>query len=101
MGWGGKTSSPGQPGTTPILPSAPISQAEPSATTMSSEPCVHRIGGLGSRSTMPDQVQYFGESALGMPRGPGAQARPVPDGGEAAGEAAPPVTGLGRSRSSK
>ena len=72
IGCGGKTSAPGQPGTTPSCPSVPISHGEPSATTMSWAPCVHRIGGFGSRSTIPDQLQYFGESALRMPRVPGA-----------------------------
>jgi hypothetical protein len=40
--------------------------------TMSAVPWVHRIGGLGSRSTIPDQSQCFGDSALRMPRVPGA-----------------------------
>ena len=40
--------------------------------TMSADPCVHRIGGLGSNSTIPAQLQYFGDSALRIPRVPGA-----------------------------
>jgi hypothetical protein len=39
----------------------PISHADPSATTMSAVPCVHSTGGLGSKSTMSAQLQYFGE----------------------------------------
>src|ERR1700733_15956805 len=72
MACGGKTSSPGQPGTRPSLPSVPISHAELSETTMSAVPCVQRTGGLGSTSTMPAQLQYLPDSALRMPRVPGA-----------------------------
>ena len=57
IGCGGKTSSPGQPGTTPRRPSVPSSHADPSAITTSAVPCVHRTGGLGERLTMRDQSQ--------------------------------------------
>ena len=62
------------------LPSVPISHGEPSATTTSSVPWVHRIGGLGSRSTIPAQLQYLGDSALRIPRVPGATPGQCSDG---------------------
>src|SRR5438552_15126462 len=92
MGCGGKISSPGQPGTTPILPSVPISQAEPSATTMSAVPCVHRIGGLGSKLTIPAQLQYLPERAFRTPRVPGATPGQLGDEVESPGLPSSPVT---------
>ena len=74
IGRGGANSSPGQAGIAPILPSVPISQADSSAITMSAVPCVQRIGGFGSISTIPDQLQYFPLSAFSRPRVPG----PIP-----------------------
>ena len=80
IGCGGKASSPGQPGMAPILPSVPISHAAPSATTMSAVPCTHSTGGFRSRPTMPDQSQCFGDSALRIPRVPGATVGQFSDG---------------------
>src|SRR5207253_5747322 len=91
-GWGGKASSPGQPGTTSIFPRVPISQADPSATTMSSVPWVHRTGGWGSRSTMADQLQYLGDRALRMPLVPGATPGQLSEGVESPGYPSSPVT---------
>ena len=58
----------------------PTSHAEWSEMTTSSVPYVHRIGGFGSRSAMPDQSQYFGDSALMIPRVPGATPGQCSDG---------------------
>src|SRR2546430_13307176 len=101
MGWGGNTSSPGQPGTCPSLPRVPISQAEPSATTMSSTPWVQRTGGLGSSPTMEDQLQYFGDRALRMPRLPGAIPGQLSDGVESPGYPSGPVTDFRTSSTSR
>ena len=49
-----------------------MSNREPSATTISALPCVHNTGGFESMPTMPDQLQYFPESAFMMPPVPGA-----------------------------
>ena len=52
---------------------------------MSSLPWVHRIGGFGSRSTIPAQLQCFPESALRIPRVPGAIPGQFSDGVESPG----------------
>src|SRR3954467_6274782 len=94
MSCGGKCSSPGQPGIIPSDPSVPISHGEPSAITMSCDPWVHRIGGLGSRSTIADQLQYLGDSAFSSPRVPGATPGQCSDGDESPGYPSSPVTDL-------
>ena len=78
----------------------PISHAEPSATTMSAVPCVHRIGGLGSMSTIPLQLQYLGESALRTPRVPGAIPGQFGDAVESPGLPSSPVSDFNTSSSS-
>src|SRR3984957_20020781 len=72
MDCGGNRSSQGQPGTPRSLARVPISHAELPVATMSAVPCAQRTGGLGSMSTMPAQLQYLPDSALRMPRVPGA-----------------------------
>src|SRR5689334_14892890 len=59
---------------------------------MSAVPCVHRIGGLGSMSTMPAQLQYLGDSAFRMPRVPGAMPGQFGDAVESPGLPSSPVT---------
>src|SRR4028119_134487 len=72
MGWEGKVSSPGHPGTYFILPKVPKSRKEASETIVSLEPLIQSTGGFGSTREKPETSQYFGEMALFMPRLPGA-----------------------------
>ena len=78
----------------------PISHADPSATTISAVPCVHRIGGLGSTSTMPLQLQYLPESALSTPRVPGAMPGQCGEAVESPGLPSSPVSDFKTSSSS-
>src|SRR5262249_33573518 len=89
------------PGTAPAFPRDPISQAEPSETTMSWVPWVHRTGSFGSRSTMSDQLQYLPESAFKMPRAPGATPGQLTEAVWSPGKPASPVTDLSAASTSK
>ena len=80
IGCGGKTSAPGQPGTTPPAPRVPSSSAELSATTMSAPPWVQSTGGFSASDGSHDQSQYFGDRALSRPRVPGAAPGQFSDG---------------------
>src|SRR5215472_17474614 len=72
----------------------------PSATTMSAVPWVQRIGGLGVTFTIPDQLQNLPDSALRMPRVPGAIPGQLDDGVMSPGKPSSPMTDFNTSSTS-
>src|SRR5918997_2528921 len=72
IGWGGKISSPGQPGIAYILPRVPKSSTDVSETIASLSPRTQSTGGPGSTSANPSRLQYLDEMALFIPFVPGA-----------------------------
>ena len=71
-GWGGNTSMPGQPGTTPSLPRVPKSNIDSSEITWSWSPRSHSTGGLTGSSANALVSHHLPEKALLTPERPGA-----------------------------
>ena len=65
------------PGSRPAARASPSPTASRRRSTMSCVPCVHRIGGLGSRSTIPAQFAVLGRERVEDPARAGRDAGPV------------------------